>query len=69
VRFSKIIFALAALFIYTSSLGQTVSGVIEDPETGEKLFGAAILEKGTANGITTDFDGKFSFEITNGFPG
>ncbi len=63
-------FALLLTGIVFSLLSQAqeVSGVIEDPQTGEKLFGAAILEKGTSNGTTTDFDGKFTLEISNGFP-
>ena len=44
--------------------GQTiVEGTIVD-ETGA-LPGAAIIEKGTSNGTTTDFDGKFSLKVNN----
>ncbi|MEQ8323908.1 MAG: TonB-dependent receptor [Vicingaceae bacterium] len=62
-------FLLATLLIVGQVLfAQRVNGVIEDQETGEKLFGAAVLEKGTSNGATTDFDGKFSLELTKGLP-
>jgi outer membrane receptor protein involved in Fe transport len=64
---------LISLFLFTLvcisvSVAQNITGVIEDPESGEKLFGAAVLEKGTSNGAVTDFDGKFTLKITAGMP-
>ena len=41
----------------------TITGTITD-ETGEPLIGASILEGGTVNGTITDFDGNFSFEVS-----
>lgn len=41
-----------------------IQGTIID-EAGIPLGGANILEKGTSNGTQTDFDGKFSLEVTN----
>ncbi|MBQ9877941.1 MAG: carboxypeptidase-like regulatory domain-containing protein [Bacteroidales bacterium] len=38
----------------------TVKGTIVD-EDGQPVFGAAIMQKGTTNGVTTDFDGNFQF--------
>ncbi|QCX37441.1 TonB-dependent receptor [Aureibaculum algae] len=32
---------------------------------GEPLFGANVIEKGTKNGITVDYDGKFSITVSN----
>lgn len=40
-----------------------VSGVIVD-ETGMPLPGVNVLEKGTKNGTSTDFDGKYSFTVS-----
>ena len=40
----------------------TVKGVVKDPQGGP-LPGANILEKGTTNGVTTDFDGNFSITV------
>ena len=40
----------------------TISGTVKD-ETGMPLPGASILEKGTTNGTTTDFDGKYELNI------
>ena len=39
-----------------------VSGTITDPN-GELLLGVSIIEKGTANGVVSDFDGNFSIEL------
>lgn len=41
----------------------TVSGNIVD-KTGIPLIGATVIEKGTNNGVTTDFDGNFKMKIT-----
>ncbi|RTE53901.1 SusC/RagA family TonB-linked outer membrane protein [Arenibacter aquaticus] len=43
---------------------QQVSGVVLD-NNGLPLPGANVLEKGTANGTQTDFDGKFSITVSN----
>ncbi|WP_289064062.1 TonB-dependent receptor [uncultured Zobellia sp.] len=43
---------------------QTITGVITD-ETGVPLAGANVVEKGTTNGVTTDFDGNFSLELSS----
>lgn len=45
----------------TSIFAQTIEGVVQD-ETGP-LPGATVVEKGTKNGVTTDFDGKFSLNL------
>ncbi len=42
----------------------TITGIIVD-EIGEPLPGASILEKGTSNGVTTDFNGGFSLKVSN----
>jgi hypothetical protein len=35
---------------------QLVKGKVIDSTNGEPLFGAVIGEKGTSNGVTTDFE-------------
>ncbi len=42
----------------------TVSGTIVDTN-GQPLPGANIVEKGTTNGVTADFDGNFSISVEN----
>ena len=44
---------------------QTVSGVVNDDQ-GIPLPGATILEVGTSNGTTSDFDGNFTIEVSDG---
>ncbi|RED95973.1 SusC/RagA family TonB-linked outer membrane protein [Marinoscillum furvescens] len=41
----------------------SISGVVTD-EYGEGLPGAAVIEKGTTNGITTDLDGQFKLSVS-----
>ncbi|MDR0845120.1 MAG: TonB-dependent receptor [Tannerella sp.] len=40
----------------------TVTGVVTDTR-GESVIGVNVVEKGTANGIVTDMDGKFSLNV------
>jgi TonB-linked SusC/RagA family outer membrane protein len=44
---------------------KTISGVVLD-ETGQPLFGASVLVKGTENGTTTDMDGVYSISAQAG---
>lgn len=44
---------------------QTVSGIVTD-ETGTPLPGVNVLIKGTTNGTSTDFDGKYSIKTDGG---
>ncbi|MFD2517002.1 SusC/RagA family TonB-linked outer membrane protein [Salinimicrobium flavum] len=41
----------------------TLRGTILD-QNGKPLPGATVIEKGTSNGVTTDFDGNFSIEVS-----
>lgn len=41
-----------------------VTGIVKDA-TGETIIGASILEKGTANGVITDFDGNFTINVSD----
>ncbi|SIT13800.1 TonB-linked outer membrane protein, SusC/RagA family [Zobellia uliginosa] len=43
---------------------QTISGTVTDTE-GRPLPGANIIEKGTTNGVTADFDGNFSIVLND----
>ncbi len=44
----------------------TISGVVVDSKSDEPLIGAAILEKGTENGVTTNFNGEFTIRARQG---
>ncbi|WP_339706402.1 SusC/RagA family TonB-linked outer membrane protein [uncultured Kriegella sp.] len=60
--------ALLCMFAFSSlTYGQngfTVTGTVFD-ELETPLPGASIVEKGTTNGVSTDFDGNYSIEVSN----
>lgn len=41
----------------------TVKGTITDGTNGETLIGASVIEKGTTNGVITDYDGNFQINV------
>ena len=43
----------------------TVSGVYTD-DNGMPVPGVSVVDKGTTNGIQTDFDGKYSIQLSKG---
>ena len=53
------------LFAFSGWSQKTVTGVITD-ESGLPLPGASVIEKGTSNGVITDFDGNYSIEAVEG---
>ena len=53
------------MLITTSMYAQnSITGTVSDV-SGQPLPGAYILEKGTANGTQSDFDGNFSITVAN----
>ncbi|QNK79161.1 TonB-dependent receptor [Winogradskyella sp. PAMC22761] len=54
------------LFGLALNAQQTVSGTVVSEPDGRPLPGANILVKGTATGVTTDFDGNYTIEVQNG---
>jgi len=51
--------------IENSSIDKIITGLVTD-ENGEALIGATVLEKGTNNGTTTDVDGRFNLNVSDG---
>ena len=51
------------LLISTAYSQKSISGSVSD-ETGP-LPGVTIVEKGTSNGTTTDFDGNFTLSVSD----
>ena len=45
---------------------QPITGVVTEAETGLPIPGANIIEKGTSNGVVTDFDGEFQIQVSPG---
>ena len=66
-NFKNLLFVVV-FFISATVLGQTkITGIVVD-ETNQSLPGASVVVKGTTNGTSTDFDGKFTLraESTSG---
>lgn len=63
--YKKLLF-LVLLFPF-SLFAQTVEGVVVDSKTNQPMPGVNVVVKGTSNGVSTDFDGKFKLaKIKNG---
>ena len=62
-KFSKCLLVLVVFLCTTIAFSQsTVTGKIIGSDFNEPLPGANIVEKGTSNGTTTDFDGNFTLK-------
>ena len=62
----KITLLICAILSINFAMAQNkISGTVKDSDNGP-LPGANIIEKGTTNGTTTDFDGKFYLTVKNG---
>lgn len=59
------LFLLLTLLSISTILAQTREGTVKD-RNGNLLPGVNILEKGTANGTISDFDGIFSINVSEG---
>ena len=63
-KMKKILFASFLFFIFSASIqAQSISGIINDSE-GLPLPGATIQNLNTSDGVTSDFDGKFSIKAS-----
>ena len=58
-----IMVAMCAILFPALAEAKVVSGTVVDSETGEPLVGASVLPIGSTNGTSTDFDGKFTFNV------
>ena len=64
----RVCLAAGLLLTAVSAFAQqkiTVTGTVKD-SSGEPIIGAAVLVKGTTNGVITDIDGKYSITFTPG---
>ncbi|WP_298417411.1 carboxypeptidase-like regulatory domain-containing protein [uncultured Kordia sp.] len=60
------LFLVVAMFLVTSTAFSqgTITGTVVDSDLGP-LPGASVIVKGTKNGTSTDFDGKFTLNVKN----
>jgi len=65
-KITKIVL-VSFIFLGTISVfaQNTVTGTIFDSDLNSPLPGATVIEKGTTNGASTDFDGNFTLNTTN----
>ncbi|PID69077.1 MAG: hypothetical protein CR989_03670, partial [Flavobacteriales bacterium] len=62
----KLLF-VCSFFAFQSILAQiTITGTVTDASDGTSLPGVNVVEKGTTNGVTTDFDGNYSIQVSEG---
>ena len=55
-----LIIVVAVLFTTTIIAQSTITGTVMDADLNSPLPGANVVEKGTTNGVSTDFDGNFT---------
>lgn len=66
MTFIRLLLLSSALLFSSDLFSQiTLKGHVVDGATGEPLFAVVIGEKGTGNGIVTDFDGDFTLKVEN----
>lgn len=66
-RVSFVIMLLLGILMCNVTYAQSatsVSGIVKD-ETGMPIPGANVVEKGTKNSASTDFDGKYNIRVSN----
>ena len=65
LNFRALVMTICLALLPIAAIAQTtISGVVRET-TGESIPGASVREKGTTNGAATDFDGNFSFKVSN----
>ncbi len=57
--------SVAINFAATTPQSVTIKGKVISATDGGPLPGASIVEKGTSNGVSTDFDGNFSISVSD----
>lgn len=65
----KLFFLCCVLIIqlngYAQQSGVIISGTVSEKVSGSPIPGVNITEKGTQNGISTDFDGNYTLKVKN----
>lgn len=65
-KITRFLFLAIALVFSTAAIAQsTVTGTVTDSETNSPLPGVNIIEKGTSNGVSSDFDGNFTLRTNS----
>ena len=58
---------MALLWLMSTAMvaQSTLVGFVKDGDTGEPMFSASVMVDGTTQGVMTDFDGRFSINVTS----
>ena len=59
-----VLFALLFAASTVAMAQTTLVGFVKDGETGEPMFSASVMVDGTTQGVMTDFDGRFSINVS-----
>ena len=59
-----LIIVFSAVNTFAQTTTATITGTITDSTDGMELPNVTVLEKGTTNGTTSDFNGKYSIKIS-----
>ena len=62
LRTAMLLFA-SFFFFALNAQKISVSGNVVDADNNEPLIGVTVIEKGTTNGVATDFDGNFTIKV------
>ena len=65
VRNLFLLFLFLSTVIVSAQTKKTVTGTVFSSEDNSPLPGASVVEKGTTNGTSTDFDGKFTLDVSS----
>ena len=65
VRNLFLLFLFLSTVIVSAQSKRTVTGTVFSSEDNSPLPGASVVEKGTTNGTSTDFDGKFTLDVSS----
>ena len=60
-----LIIVFSAVNTFAQTTTTTITGTITDSTDGMELPSVNVLEKGTSNGTVSDFNGKYTLEISN----
>jgi outer membrane receptor protein involved in Fe transport len=60
----NLLFLLFNLLTTAVSYAQTIRGKVVEQQNQASLTGAVIIQKGTNNGVVTDYDGEFSIKVS-----
>ena len=60
----NLLFSLVLLLTSTSVYSQTLRGKVVEQQNQATLTGAVVFQKGTSNGVATDYDGEFSIKLS-----